>query len=157
MNRTLAALLALVSVATACSPTVVGPGWLDANLHAVDGYLVTGETRCALGQPDGCGGVVPPAVGALKSFGGDVDVVGAWEALLPTQYVDAAGNHAIFKSGASHLVILDLANGTRRAVGVFCRGPLTDQSGLVVEQGSCFSDRNGLLGAFEQFRVGWTP
>ena len=160
MNRSRVALLVLAWVATACSPTVVGPGWVDANVHAVAGYLVTGETRCTLGPSDGCGGVVPPAVEALKSFGGSVDVVGAWEASLPTQYVDAAGHQAIFTSGAlttAHLVILDLANGTRQAIGVFCRGPLTDQGGVVVEQASCFSDVTGLLGAFSRYRVGWAP
>ena len=154
------ALLALAWVATACSPTFVGPGWLDADVHAVAGYLVTGETRCKLGPSDGCGGVVPPAVQAMKSFGGSVDVVGAWEASLPTHYVDAVGHQAISKSGAlttPHLVILDLADGSRQAIGVFCRGPLTDQGGVVAEEASCFSDRSGLLGAFERYRVGWAP
>ena len=160
MNRSLLAVLALACIVMACSPSGRRVGWLDDNLHAIDGFLVTGETHCVLGPSDGCGGMVPPAVEALKSMREDVNVVGAWEASLPSQYVDASGSQVLFTSGAltsPHLVILDLADGTRRAIGIFCRGPLTDQSGALVEPGSCFSDVTGLLGAFERYRVGWTP
>ena len=145
-----AILIGLAFLVVACaSPTV--PHWADDGVHAVDGYWILTERPCNLRSPDPCVEQVRLAEKALDIDPGTV-LAGA-TAALPSQWVRSDGRLAqiLFSTSGSIpiLVVLDLADGTRRIAAYGCAGiPQPDGSTLC---------RAGVPIGLEDYSVGGSP
>jgi hypothetical protein len=143
-------LIAVVFIFAACaSPT--DPQWADEGVHAVDGYWPLTERPCDLTSPDPCVEQVRLAGKALDIDPGTV-LAGA-TAALPSQWVRSDGRLAqiLFSTSGSIpiLVVLDLADGTRRIAAYGCAGiPQPDGSTLC---------RAGVPISLEDYSVGGSP
>jgi hypothetical protein len=146
-RRSLAVVLSVMLLA-ACAGTTVGAAWSGPGLHAVDGYWILAKRPCDVTSIDTCATAVILAATEL-----DIDprdVVRVATAGLPTlRSVRADGQVYVVltnTSGYAQFLILDLANGSRRVVGVSCTGvPNPDGSA------------NCRAGPFDDYRVGATP
>jgi hypothetical protein len=111
-------LIAFLAVGYA-APTI--PHWVGDGVHSVDGYWVLAERPCDLESADPCGDFVRAGVDAL---GVDPKTVtrGA-TAGLPVEWMRSNGRVAWVgwnSTGLQQFVLLDLVDGSRRAVGIGC-------------------------------------
>jgi hypothetical protein len=130
-------LLTLLLAACTTAPAVVG--WLGPDVHLVDGTWIGTETPCSAGT-DGleCRVVVDHALAYIDR----VTVTGAALAALPTTFVLPTGEtrtpHLAGGLNSGRAVVIDLADGSRRVIGLLCYLPYAgDGGGLVVSMGTC--------------------
>jgi hypothetical protein len=131
-------ILVLAFAVAACGQT--GPRWLGENIHAVDGYWVGTETLCPAGAAADCAVEVQTAIRTLPAPDRQL-VVRAALGGFPSGYVDASGKTILMTfAGLSQprIVVLDLADGRRRAIPVVCTGPIVTSGGALVGQETCF-------------------
>jgi hypothetical protein len=147
-----AAFLAVVVVAAACATTPTSPHWLGKGVHVVDGYWMLAEDPCGSVAPDACGDAISSARAAL-GLSAEMVIRGA-TATPPTSWMTAEG-HVVLGTYAGlsqpRFAILDLAEGTRRVVGLSCTGTMTDGTGTVVRLPSCQPS------PMDRYRVGNDP
>lgn len=105
-------------------------GWWDASVHAVDRYWVTDEYPCASDDGDWCRVAVETATAALRQCDPNARVTRAVMAGYPKQRGQTAKDITIILGGLQQpqFVILDLADGSRRTIGLSC-GPDFDPDG----------------------------
>jgi hypothetical protein len=143
--RSLVASVFGIALAAGACASQVTPRWVDVGVHPVDGYWILAEQPCD-GAADACGDVVRAAVPALG-----VDpktIVRSWTAGLPVEWMRSDGRVAsvLFNtSGFEQFVVLDLADGSRRVIGVGCGMPNPDGSARC------------LPSSLESYRVGLQP
>ena len=129
---------ALVLLFGACAPSVVA-GWRGADLHLVDGTWIGTETACSGGSIE-CRTILERTSAALSS---DVrsKVKSMVLASLPTTYVTASGETLTASVSAGILtreaVVLDLVDGTRSVVGLWCYLPSSGDGILIVRDVTC--------------------
>jgi hypothetical protein len=144
--------LMLLLAACISPPAVVG--WLGPDVHLVDGRWIGTETPCAAG-PDGleCRIVVEHALASIDR----VKVTRAAVAALPTKFVLPTGEtrtpHLAGGLNTGKAVVFDLADGSRRVVGLLCYLPYRGDgdSGLEVSMVTC------TWNALEDWRDGTVP
>jgi hypothetical protein len=136
----------LVASLTACSITPPNPdGWRDPGVHAVDGYWVTSERACVEGVDRGCKWMFDTAIATLLAREPDAQVVSAVAASYPRDPGPGKPKFSFAGLVTPRLVILDLADGSRRTIGLLC-GALDHVDGEVIE--GCRP------ASLDQFRVG---
>jgi hypothetical protein len=140
------AFAAAVALVASCSPAVVSPdGWWDPGVHAVDGYWVTEERPCVVGVEWGCEFMRDTALAVIQERepGAIVDriVTAGWPSMRE------ANQQAFTFAGLTtpRFVIVDLADGSRRVVGLMC-GALSHDGGF--QRLGCIPDD------LSMFRVG---
>lgn len=133
----------VIFLVTACDWGGAVAGWRGADVHLVDGTWIGTETPCPEdAQEVTCRVVVEQALAAvtpaLRS-----KVVGAILAELPTTYVTATGEEraARVQRGLDTrtALVVDLADGTRRVVGLWCYLPRSEEGEVVADAVSCRS------------------
>jgi len=120
----LATLVALVAL-TACSSRAPNrDGWWDEGVHEVDGYWVTAEFPCTPENDEACTTAITAASAALRAREPGAAVTGGVFAAYPVQRGKDANEISIILTGLfqPRFVILDLADGSRRVIGLMC-GP----------------------------------
>ena len=138
MARHVARSIAVLVLIAACTPAA---GWVGDGAHAVEGYWVLAESRCDQVHGTDCAIAVDAAMGDAGL--GQTDVTAASTADWPRAYRDGHGGTILRTTGGlmtSSAVVLDLADGSRRLVNVFCGGPVTTDDGAVVQPRTCGSD-----------------
>jgi hypothetical protein len=137
-----------LSTVMSCSTMTPSPTWSGDGLHAVDGYWILAEQPCDPASDELCAALVTAAESALD-IGQTLVVHTATTALPVLKSVRADGQVRVYlhnSTGPVAFVILDLADGSRRVVGVGCVGvPNPD--------GSRYCARN----PFDDYRVGAVP
>jgi hypothetical protein len=110
---------------TGCAqPAPNRDGWWDEGAHAVDGYWVTWEHPCEPQTDQGCTAAIETAASILHAAEPGAEITRAVSAGYPTMRGDGP-NEVSFTFGGlvqPELVILDLADGSRRTIGMQC-GP----------------------------------
>ena len=118
-------IVAVIAVVSGCaSPNA--DGWWDKDAHAVDGYWVTHETVCPPDEAE-CVAAIATATSILHAAEPDAEITSAVTAHYPSQKGDNE-NEVTFTIAALHtprFVIFDLADGSRRTIGLTC-GPDLD-------------------------------
>jgi hypothetical protein len=104
-------------------------GWWDSGVHEVDGYWVTAEYPCAP-EDDVCRVATETATDVLRQLYPAARITRAVMAGYPVQRGQTAKEFTIILGGLQrpYFVILDLADGTRRTIGLNC-GPDFDPDG----------------------------
>lgn len=119
-------LVVAATLITGCARSAPNPdGWWDPGVHEVDGYWVTEEQRCEA-DVSRCGDGVQEAIAALRTSEPDAVVTGAASAGYPRMRGEGPDDASLVIAGLQQpsLVILDLADGSRRTIGLNC-GPET--------------------------------
>src|SRR5688572_28151023 len=99
-------------------------GWWDRDVHEVDGYWVTWEQPCVRETDEGCTAAIETATSILQAADPVAEITGAVTAGYPTMRGNGP-NEVSFTFGGlvqPEFVILDLADGSRRTIGMHC-GP----------------------------------
>jgi hypothetical protein len=121
-------LLPIVAMIAACgvgSGAPGAPGWQGSEVHLVDGTWIGTEVACGADDLE-CRTVIDLTMKALQP---DVRarVTRAALATLPTEYLTATGEirtaHISAGIATRKAVVLDLAGGTRRVIGLWCHLP----------------------------------
>jgi hypothetical protein len=132
----------LFGVVASCGPTA--PGWQGTDVHLVDGTWIGTESVCGNGEGDPdleCRTVVELALQEippdLRARATRVTV-----AALPTEYVSPTGEVRTARLSAGILrrkaVVLDLMDGTRRVIGLWCHLPYSGSSGrFMASEATC--------------------
>ena len=164
MRTPLAILLATVHIVSGCAS---GPaGWLDADVHVVDGYWVGAESECQLDDRV-CEIIIGEAVRTLEAAIPVVVVADTSIAAVPGAYRMATGETAATEAAAGILtrtfVMLDLVDGSRHVVPLVCYRPTDGEGrpayfpangpGPLIVPAEC-SSRDDI---FETWRVGSEP
>jgi hypothetical protein len=148
---------AVILVLAACSPAPPAVvGWQDSGAHLVDGRWIATETPCAAANDRlECRIVVERA---LSTVPGSVaaSVTKTARAALPYKFVTPSGDVRVGHVGGGietgQVIVLDLADGTRRVVGLVCYLPYSgDGSRLMVSMVTCRPD------ALDDWRDGNVP
>lgn len=133
-------LLPILLLIAACRIGPASPGWQGPEVHLVDGAWIGTEVTCAADDLE-CRTVIDLALKALQP---DVRarVTRAVLATLPTEFVTATGEtrsaHIIAGIAARKAVVIDLADGSRRVIGLWCHLPYSGNGGgLIVRDASC--------------------
>ena len=125
-------IVASLTLAAGCSPSAAPnpDGWWDAGVHAVDGYWVAEESACATEDDDRCRAAIETATAVLRVREPSARVTRVVMAGYPIQRGQAAKDITIILGGLQQpqFVILDLADGSRRTIGLSC-GPDFDPDG----------------------------
>ena len=117
-------LLVLLMVAGCAAPAAQDTeGWFDADVHAVDGYWMTNEMPCAPELDPDCALKVEAAVEDLARREPEAVVTAAHVAGYPVSRQPGDISVAVAGIMQPGFVVLDLADGSRRAVGLLC-GPI---------------------------------
>jgi hypothetical protein len=99
-------------------------GWWDQGVHAVDGYWVTWEQPCERATDQECRTAIDTATSILQAAEPGATITRAVTAGYPIMRGDGP-NEVSFTFGGlvqPAFVILDLADGSRRTIGMQC-GP----------------------------------
>jgi hypothetical protein len=140
--RFLVPLLVVLAACAAPPPAVVG--WQDPDAHLVDSRWIGAETSCAASfDPVACRILVGKAVLAVPS-NLRVDTSKAVLASLPRSFRTANGEMVGVDAGwgitALSAVVFDVADGSRRVIGLACYLPYRDGGRLVEENVTCNVD-----------------
>jgi len=150
-----AVLAALLFVVAACG--IGGPsgaGWRDANLHAVDGIWITGEEPCGpTSSDDLCRAARVAALARVRAdHAGTPPLEVVALARLPSRWFNARGEQVLMITGGISrpaIVIVDLSDGRRVAVGLICDPTITTE-GQPARAASCFD----VATVLDPYRVG---
>ena len=135
------AISCLITILVACQAGSVAAGWRGTDVHLVDGTWIGTETAC--GNSDDqleCRVVVDAGLQALPP---DVrsQVTRAVLTALPTAYVTASGEARTARLTAGiqtrKAIAVDLTDGTRRVVGLWCYLPYASPGDLLVGDVNC--------------------
>jgi hypothetical protein len=134
-------LLPMIFVIAACAAgPAARPGWQGPEVHLVDGTWIGTEGACVADDTE-CRTVIDLTMKALQP---DVRarVARAALATLPTEFVTATGEmrRARISAGIEtrKAVVIDLAGGARRVIGLWCHLPYAGNGGgLIVRDASC--------------------
>jgi hypothetical protein len=121
--------------------------WEDPGAHIVDGYWLEAELGCPFDQPTVCVPRIDAATESLTEREPAARVVAARLAEPANTYFDRSGQATMLRvSGCCsyHVAILEVADGTRRLVGVTC-APMSaaDGEGCFVQDESISATRVG--------------
>lgn len=148
----LAALLFFTAACGIGGPS--GAGWRDTNLHAVDGIWITGEEPCGpTSSDDLCRAARVAALARVRKDHADTppqEVVAL--ATLPSRWFNTRGEQVLMITGGISrpaIVIVDLSDGRRVAVGLIC-DPTITSVGQPARAASCFD----VATVLEPYRVG---
>jgi hypothetical protein len=130
----------LLSLAACATPPPAG--WIGADVHLVDGTWIGTERECGRGEDETaveCRFVVKEGLDEVPS---DLRPTKAVVATLPTAFGTAGGETVVVRAGAGlttyMAVVIDLADGSRRVVGLGCYLPhAADDFRLVVDIANC--------------------
>jgi hypothetical protein len=123
------------ALVAACSPAAPNhDGWWDPGVHAVDGYWVTEEHPCAPEGPEGpenCVAALEAATAILHADEPGARITAGALADYPNARGEGPNEITINIAGLFHptFMILDLADGSRRTIGLSC-GPGTSAAGV---------------------------
>ena len=120
-----------VVIAVAWSSTIPRSRWQDPGAHLVDGYWLGAETVCPFDEPALCVPRIDAAIQTLSEQEPAASVVARRLARPAQTYFDETGQATMYgMSGCCsyHVAILELADGTRRLIGVTC-APSPDGDG----------------------------
>ena len=132
-----ALLVALTLLLAGCGAS----GWHGTDVHLVDGTWIGTETAC--GQGDDafeCRTIVERTMAALTS---DVraNVTKAVVADLPTTFVNFLGETHTAHLGVGietrEAVVIDLVDGTRRVIGLWCLLPTSAAGSFLAAEATC--------------------
>lgn len=145
MRSTYATLFAALILLAACRGGPSVAGWHGVDVHLVDATWIGTETACGEGDEDlECRTVVEQAMAALAP---DVrnKVTTAVLAALPTTFVTATGETRTTPLAGGIMtreaVVIDLVDGTRRVIGLWCHLPYAGNGGgLMVRDVTCGID-----------------
>jgi hypothetical protein len=146
------AFLAIVVVVAACATGHESPHWVGAGLHVVDGHWMLAEQPCGSGAPNECDVAIMSARAALGIA--EASVTTAAIATPPGSWVGSDGKLTLGNFAGlvqPWFAILDLADGTRRVVGLSCTGTVTDGTGVLVNLPICQPF------GMDRYRVGNAP
>ena len=137
-------LATLILVLSACGTAPVATGWQGENVHLVDGTWIGTETACGAGDEYDdvvCRTVVELTMAALPPDERS-KVTKAVHAELPTTFVTAAGETRTAEVSVGILtrtaVVVDLVDGARRVIGLWCYLPSSGTTGgLEVADSTC--------------------
>jgi hypothetical protein len=143
VTPTLVAAMILLLVACSTDPAVAG--WRGRDVHLVDGTWIGTETSCADGDVGlECRTIIEVTLQALAP---DVRSRTARAVLadLPTTYVMSTGEQRTARLAAGistrKAVIIDLVDGSRRVVGLWCHLPYSGSDNrLIVRDVTCGID-----------------
>ena len=116
-------ILATLAIVAACARPNAD-GWWDQGAHAVDGYWVTWEQPCVPETDEGCTAAIETATSILHAADPGAEITGAVTAGYPTMRGNGPNEVSFTFGGLAQpeFVILDLADGSRRTIGMHC-GP----------------------------------
>jgi hypothetical protein len=133
-------LLPMIFVIAACAVGAAArPGWQGPEVHLVDGAWIGTEVACVADDLE-CKTVVDRTMKALQP---DVRarVTRAALATLPTEFVTATGEtrraHVSAGIDTRKAVVIDLVDGSRRVIGLWCYLPYANGGGLIVRDATC--------------------
>ena len=118
--RFIGILAALVIVAACARPNA--DGWWDEGAHAVDGYWVTHEHPCEIQGDADCKTAIETATEVLHATDPGATITESVTAGYPTMRGNGP-NEVTFTIGGlaePRFVIFDLADGSRRTIGLTC-------------------------------------
>lgn len=127
-----------VAVAVALLAAVPRSRWEDPGAHIVDGYWLDVETVCPFERPTVCVPRIDAAIESLTEREPAARVVATRLAEPANAYFDGSGQATIlWVSGwcSYHVAILEVADGTRRLIGVTCAPMSTDDGERCFVQG----------------------
>jgi hypothetical protein len=121
---------AIATVLAGCTSAPNRDGWWDEGIHEVDGYWITTEHPCSPEDDEGCQVAIDAAIAILRAREPDAVVTGAVAAGYPTRRGDDSAEITINIGGLQQprFMILNLADGSRRTIGLSC-GPGTSPAG----------------------------
>ena len=131
-------LLVAAFLAMGCGRT----GWNDPGLRVVDGQYVVGERPCPASDAAACSAIGSAAEAALRSEAVSVRAISIAD--LPIDWRDATGQqvlHTFGGLGQTEIAVVDLADGSRRAIVLYCIGPIRDDDGEIVSEMQCESSQ----------------
>ena len=146
------AFLAIVVGVTACTTGHGNPHWIGDGLHVIDGYWMLAEQPCGSSATDECDVAIRSALAALGIA--PATVTKGAIATPPGSWARADGEVILGNfAGLAHplFAILDLADGTRRVVGLSCTGTRIDGTGTLMSLPICQPF------AMDRYRVGNAP
>jgi hypothetical protein len=131
----------LVVLLAGCATQSFVAGWQGPDVHLVDGRWIGTEAPCAQGQGGlECRTVVDRAL-ALVTASVRVNVTRATRAAVLGSFVTPTGETRIAQFGGldrADVVVLDMADGSRRLVGLVCYLPYEGNGGgLALEMVTC--------------------
>jgi len=146
------AAFAVVVLVAACSGAA---GWSGSDVHRVGGVWIGFERECAAGDAGlECRTLVNAA---LKTLPADQQpkVARAVVAELPTTFVTPDGEVRTARLtvgiATRKAVVIDLIDGARRVIGLWCSLPYTSDGGLIARDVRCSAD------SLEYWRDGNAP
>jgi hypothetical protein len=125
-------IVATLAIVLACARPNAD-GWWDEGTHAVDGYWVTWEQPCEPLTDEGCQVAIETATSILQATEPGATVTRAVKAGYPMMHGDSPNEMSFTFGGLVQpaFVILDLADGSRRTIGMQC-GPAMSADGSTV-------------------------
>jgi hypothetical protein len=133
--------LLLILLIAACGiGAVARAGWQGPEVHLVDGAWIGAEAACAADDLE-CKTVIDLTMKALEPSV-RAKVTRAVLATIPTEFVTSPGEtrHARITAGIAtrKAVVIDLAGGSRRVIGLWCHLPYSGNGGgLIVRDARC--------------------
>ena len=123
-------IVAAVAIIAACARPNAD-GWWDESAHAVDGYWVTHERPCEPEGDDECKAAIETATAILLGREPNAVITRAVTASYPTQRGKDPNEMTIIIGGLvePRFAILDLADGSRRTIGLSCGPDLDSDDG----------------------------
>ncbi len=115
-------------------------GWWDQGVHAVDGYWLTEETVCTPDEEE-CITAIATATTILHAAEPGAVLTGAVTAGYPMMQ-GADRNEMTIVLGGLHkpkFVIFDLADGSRRTIGLICGADLSSDE--TIDETVCWEDQ----------------
>ena len=136
-------LMTLIVLLAACATVPVDTGWQGENVHLVDATWIGTERACGAGDDYDdvlCRTVVELTMAALPPDDRS-KVAKAVHAELPTTFVTPAGETRTAEVSIGILtrtaVVVDLADGARRVIGLLCHLPSSGTGRLSVANSTC--------------------
>ena len=120
--------LAAIVLAGCASSAPNADGWWDPGVHAVDGYWVTEESPCEPANDQGCAAAAKEAEATVLAADPDAAVTRVIAAGWPARRGDNADEVTMNLAGLQQprFIILDLADGSRRTIGMNCGPEIVD-------------------------------
>src|SRR5688572_20965069 len=137
-------ILATLAIVAACARPNAD-GWWDEGAHAVDGYWVTWEQPCETETEtetetdEGCTAAIEAATSILHGTDPRAKVTGAVRAGYPTMRGNGPNDVSFTFGGLvqPEFVILDLADGSRRTIGMHCGPGMSDDGSILTGVTAC--------------------
>ena len=133
-------LIVAATFLTGCSQAAPNrDGWWDQGVHEVDGYWVTTELACEPATDEGCAAAIETATSIVHAEDPAAKITGAVIAGYPMRNGDNP-NEMTFTIGGlmqPEFVILDLADGSRRTIGLHCGPGMSEDGSTLTGETAC--------------------